>query len=75
MALVEWDNDFLEVFYNITNSKVPKDVQLVDLKKQLIEIVETLKDLNRNSKKPIISKALGNDEPEEDSKVLPLLNS
>ena len=47
---------------------MPKDVQLVDLKKQLIEIVETLKDLNRNSKKPIISKALGNDEPEEDSK-------
>lgn len=68
MALVELDNEFLELFYNITNSKVPKDVQLVDLKKQLIEIVETLKDLNRNSKKPIISKALGNDEPEEDSK-------
>ena len=68
MALVELDNEFLELFYNITNSKVPKDVQLVDLKKQLIEIVDTLKDLNRNSKKPIISKALGNDEPEEDSK-------
>ena len=65
MALVELDNEFLELFYN---SKVPKDVQLVDLKKQLIEIVDTLKDLNRNSKKPIISKALGNDEPEEDSK-------
>ena len=68
MALVELDNEFLELFYNITNSKVPKDVQLVDLKKQLIEIVDTLKDLNRNSKKPIISKALGNGEPEEDSK-------
>ncbi len=68
MALVELDNEFLELFYNITNSKVPKDVQLVDLKKQLIEIVDTLKDLNKNSKKPIISKALGNDEPEEDSK-------
>lgn len=68
MALVELDNEFLELFYNITNSKVPKDVQLVDLKKQLIEIVDTLKDLNRNSKKPIISKALGNDEPEEDLK-------
>ena len=68
MALVELDNEFLELFYNITNSKVPKDVQLVDLKKQLIEIVDTLKDLNKNSKKPSISKALGNDEPEEDSK-------
>lgn len=69
MALVELDDEFLELFYNITNSKIPQNIQLVDLKKQLIEIVDTLKELNRNAKKPIASKALGMTESqEEDSK-------
>ena len=58
MALVDLDNEFLELFYNITNSEIPAEPSLKDLKKQLIGIVETLKELNKNAKKPIFSKAL-----------------
>lgn len=65
MALVDLDDEFLELFYNITNSKMPAKVELVDLKKQLIGIVDTLRELNKNTKKPIISKALGDEEFEE----------
>lgn len=65
MPNVELDDEFLNLFYNITNSKPPKDVQLLDLKKQLINIVDTLKELNENAKKPIVSRALNNTEEEE----------
>lgn len=65
MALVDLDDEFLELFYNITNSKMPAKVELVDLKKQLIDIVDTLRELNKNAKKPIISKALGVEEFDE----------
>ena len=64
MALVDLDNEFIELFYNITNSEVPSELTLVDLKKQLVNVVDTLKELNKNSKKPILSKALGNFEEE-----------
>lgn len=67
MALVDLDDEFLELFFNITNCKVPANVDLLDLKKQLIEIVDTLKELNKNAKKPFISKALGEEEPLEES--------
>ena len=67
MALVDLDNEFLELFYNITNSAVPAEPTLVDLKKQLINVVETLKELNKNAKKPILSKALGNTEEIEET--------
>ena len=40
MALVDLDNEFLELFYNITNSKPPKEVNLLELKNQLINIVD-----------------------------------
>ena len=67
MALVDLDNEFLELFYNITNSNVPSEPSLVDLKRQLINVVETLKELNKNAKKPIFSKALANEEEIETS--------
>lgn len=67
MALVDLDKEFLELFYNITNSKVPENIELLDLKKQLIKIVDTLKELNKNAKKPLASKALGIEEVEEES--------
>lgn len=69
MPLIDLDDEFLELFYNITNERVPKNVELIDLKKQLINIVDTLKELNKNAKKPFVSKALGvEEETEEDSK-------
>lgn len=67
MPNVELDDEFLNLFYNITNSKPPRNVELLDLKKQLINIVDTLKELNENAKKPIISKALNNSPEEEES--------
>lgn len=66
MALIDIDNEFLELFYNITNDRIPKDVDILDLKKQLINIVDTLRELNQNSRKPIMSKALGHDEVSEE---------
>lgn len=67
MPQIELDDEFLDLFFNITNSAKPENPQLIDLKKQLILIVDTLKELNKNAKKPIISKALGSVEiPDEE---------
>lgn len=66
MPNIDLDNEFLELFYNITNSKPPKDLTLIDLKKQLITIVDTLKELNENAKKPIYSRAINPFPPEEE---------
>lgn len=66
MPNIDLDDEFLELFYNITNSKPPKDLQLLDLKNQLINIVDTLKELNDNAKKPIYSRAISPNPPEED---------
>ena len=62
MPQVDLDDEFLDLFYNITNTNKPNKIELIDLKKQLIQIVDTLKELNKNAKKPIYSKALGNEE-------------
>lgn len=67
MPNVELDDEFLNLFYNITNSKPPKNVELLDLKRQLINIVDTLKELNDNAKKPIMNKALNNNVEEENN--------
>lgn len=66
MPQIDLDDEFLDLFYNITNSDKPKEPKLIDLKKQLILIVDTLKELNKNAKKPIYSKALGNIEINEE---------
>lgn len=67
MVTIDLDNEFLDLFYNITNSKVPSEPSLADLKKQLINVVNTLKELNDNAKKPINSKALNTEEIQEES--------
>lgn len=66
MPSIDLDNEFLELFYNITNSKPPKDLKLFDLKKQLINIVDTLKELNSNAKKPIYSRAINPEMSDEE---------
>ena len=73
MALVDLDNEFLELFYNITNSNVPAEPSLVDLKRQLINIVEVFKELNANSKKPIQSKAFVDLPDEEEASTGPAI--
>ena len=67
MPNVELDDEFLNLFYNITNSKPPKNIELLDLKKQLINIVDALKELNENAKKPIMSRVLSNSMEEQDA--------
>ena len=64
MPNVELDDEFLELFYNLSNAQVPNEVTLVGLKRQLIEIVDIIQMLNKNAKKPFISKALNNEEEE-----------
>ena len=67
MAIVDLDDEFLSLFYSITNSNIPAQPTLIDLKRQLINVVDTLKELNDNAKKPIYSKALANEEVLEES--------
>lgn len=67
MALVDLDKEFLELFYDITNSIPPAEPSIADLKKQLGNVVETLKELNKTARKPIFSKALNAEEQEEDN--------
>ncbi len=64
---VDLDNEFLELFYSITNSNVPKEINVTELKRQLIEILDIMRELNANSKKPYASKSLGTEDLEEQS--------
>ena len=66
MASIELDDEFLDLFYNITNAAKPENISLDDLKKQLASIVDTMKEINKTSKKPFVSKALGSAESEEE---------
>ncbi len=65
MPNIDLDDEFLDLFYSITNAKPPKDLSILSLKSQLLEIVEAIKELNANAKKPLRSNALGNNTEEE----------
>ena len=67
MALIDIDDEFIELFYNITNTKKPQNIDLVELKKQLVGIVELLKNLNSNAKKPIQTKSFNTTQEPEDT--------
>jgi CheY-like chemotaxis protein len=66
MPEIDLDEEFLKLFYSITNTKVPNDINLHDLKSQLIDIVDVIRDLNTNAKKPYKSEALGNTAEDEE---------
>ena len=69
MLNIDLDDEFLKLFFSITNQKIPDSLTLRDMKSQLIEIVDVIKELNQSSRKPYKSEALGNnvedDEEEE----------
>lgn len=65
MANIDLDDEFLKLFFSVTNKSVPSDVNLRDIKAQLIDIVDVIRNLNENSKKPYKSDALGNNTPEQ----------
>lgn len=50
MALIDLDNEFLELFYSVTGGNVPDEIDLSTLKKQLTKIVSTLNEVNKNTK-------------------------
>ena len=64
MANIDLDDEFLELFFSITNKKVPSRLDLRTMKEQLIDIVDVIRGLNENAKKPFKSGALGNNDPE-----------
>ena len=66
MPNIELDDEFLTLFYNITNDTPPKNIELLDLKRQLVNGVETVKELNENARKPVVSKAINPLAQEED---------
>ncbi len=47
MANIDIDNEFLELFYNLTGSNIPSNISLEDLKKQLMAIVKKFDELNK----------------------------
>ena len=65
MPNIDLDDEFLNLFFSITNKSVPGTLNLHNMKQQLIDVVDVIKSLNENSKKQIKSNALGNNEEEE----------
>ena len=65
MPSVDLDDEFLELFYSITNTKVPASVGLLNLKSQLIDIIDVIRELNANARKPYRCEALGNNVEDE----------
>ena len=59
MKNIDLDDEFLELFYSITNNKVPANIDITGLKSQLIDIVDIIKELNQNAKTPMKIAALG----------------
>lgn len=66
MPNIDLDDEFLKLFYSINNQKTPDNIDLRGLKKQLIEIVDIIRELNATSRKPIKSDALGNNADEKE---------
>ena len=66
MPNIDLDEEFLELFYGITNKRVPENLSLHDIKEQLIELIDLIRELNTNSKKSVKSNVL-NDPSDNES--------
>ena len=66
MANIDLDDEFLKLFFSVTNKSVPANINLRDMKAQLIDIVDVIRNLNENAKKPFKSGALGNKSADEE---------
>ena len=73
MRNVELDDEFLELFFSLTSAKIPENLTLIDLKSQLIDIIEIIRELNQNAKKPYKSAALGNIQEDEEEEQGPAI--
>ena len=70
MPSFDLDNEFLELFFSITNSNVPEKLDLYSLKSQLIKIVEIIKELSANAKKPPKNDFLSNNNAQSEESEL-----
>ena len=71
MPNIDLDNEFIELFFGLTNTKVPDNMSLLALKKQAISVVELVKELKANSKKVINSK--DSDDENQDESLAPAI--
>ena len=62
---VELDSEFLNLFYGLTNSSVPENVDLDAAKKQLSAIIDLVNQLDKNSRKSVSAILNPNIEKEE----------
>lgn len=65
MPNIDIDQEFIDIFYNITGANPPADVTLVELKKQLVNIVDTLKNIDLSG---VVNKTLQDEEEESENK-------
>ena len=65
MPNVDLDNEFLEMFYKVTQSKLPQNINNLEMKKQMAGIIDLINELNVNSKKSIQNKALADESDDE----------
>ena len=64
MPRIDLDNEFLEMFYGVTDSKIPDKVDLTEMKHQLMGIVDLVKSMKAGHRKHFISKTQDNEEEE-----------
>ena len=48
MSLIDLDDEFLDLFYSITDSEKPDNIDLDDMKNQMLNIVSTLEEMNNS---------------------------
>ena len=66
MSLIELDEEFLDLFFSITNTARPQSVDLTTLKQHLKNIVNTFKELSKGTE-PIISQKVSEEAEDENS--------
>ena len=70
MSLIELDEEFLDLFFSITNTEKPQNIDLATLKTQLKNIVNSFKELSKGSTQSVLGKDEGK---EEDGESLPAI--
>ena len=68
---IDLDSEFLNIFFGLTNSDIPKNVDLEALKNQLTYIVDLVNQLDKNSRKSV--KAILNPNLEKEESTAPAI--
>ena len=73
MPNIDLDDEFLKLFYSINSKKVPKEITLRELKQQLADVVDIVRDLSANSKKSVKNDVMNNEAPETEEDFGPAI--